>query len=315
MSDAGKGLAVFILGECEIADDEDFGMAGNGEVGLNFDATSAIGFGVEALGDLLGERSGGDTTSPENGACGERVMVIAVFVGDAGGGDVRNEDLLHDLDAEASDERFGFGGKIFGISVEDAVAAFHEEDAGFFGTDVAEIVAQGFAGDFGEGTGEFETGGAGTNDDEGEPGAGFGGIGGAFGALEGVEKFVTDGGGFFEGLEAGSSFAPGVFAVVGGLGACSDDESVVRVFSGVAEMNEFFGGVEIHGFAEKDLGVFLAAEDGAKRSGDFAGREGAGGYLIEERLEEVEVALIDEGDLGVGALQGACGNEAGETAA
>ena len=315
LSDTGKGLAVFILGEGEIADDEDFGMAGNGEVGLNFDAAGAIGFGVKAFGNFSGERSGGDTAGPENRACRERVMVIAVFVGDAGGGDVRNEDTFHDFDAEVSDERFGFGGKVLGISVEDAVAAFHEEDAGFFGTDVAEIVAQSFAGDFGEGTGEFEAGGAGTNDDEGQPGTGFGGIGGAFGTLEGVEKFVTDGGGFFEGFEAGSNFAPGVFAVVGGLGACGNDESVVRIFSGVAKMNEFFDGVEIHGFAEKDLGILLAAEDGTQRRGDFAGREGAGGHLIEERLEEMEVALIDEGDLGGGALQSACGNEAAETAA
>ena len=180
---------------------------------------------------------------------------------------------------------------------------------------MAEIVAQGFAGDFGESAGEFEAGGAGTNDDESEPGAGFGGIGGTFGALEGIEKFVADGGGFFESLEAGSSFAPGVIAVVGSLRAGGDDESVVGIFGGVAEMDEFLGGVDVHGFAEKDLRVFLAAENGAQGRGDFAGREGAGGDLVEERLEEMEIALIDEGDLGVGALQGARGDQAAETAA
>ena len=249
LGDARKGLAILILGKGEIADNEDFRMAENGEVGLDLDAAGAIGFGVEAFGDFLAERSGGDTAGPENAACGERVVVIAVFVGDAGGCDARDEDTFHDLDAEVSDERFGFGGKIFGIGVEDAVAAFHEEDAGFFGTNVAKIVAQSFAGDFGEGAGEFEAGGAGSDDDEGEPGAGFGGIGGALSALEGIEKFVADGGGFFEGFEAGSGFAPGVFSVVGGLGASGDDESVVGKLGGVAEMDSSVGGVEIHGFA------------------------------------------------------------------
>jgi len=63
------------------------------------------------------------------------------------------------------------------------------------------------------------------------------------------------------------------------------------------------------------LGIFLAAEDGAQGRGDFTRRKGAGGDLIEEGLEEVEIALIDEGDLGVGALHGARGDQAAETAA
>lgn len=290
-------------------------MARNCEVRLDFDAAGAIGFGVEALGNFSGEGSGGDTASPENGASGERVVVVAVFVGDAGGSDVGDEDAFHYFYAEASDEGFGLGGKILGIDVEDAVAAFHKEDAGFVGMNVAEIVAQSFAGDFGESAGEFEAGGASSDDDKGEPGAGFSGIGGALGALECIEEFVADGGGFFDGLEAGSGFAPIVIAVVGGLRASGDDEGVVGIFGGVAENDSFVGGVEIDGFAQEDLGVFLAAEDGAQGRGDFTGRKGAGGYLIEERLEEVEIALIDEGDLRVGALQGARGDQATEAAA
>jgi len=315
LSDAGKRRALVICGVSEIADDENFGMAGNGEVGLNFDAAGAVGFGLEAFGNFLGEGSGGDTAGPEDGAGSERVVMIAMLVGDTVVGDVGDEDAFHDFDAEASDEGFSLSGKILGIDAEDAVAAFHEEDAGFFGMNAAEIVAQSFAGDFGESASEFEAGGAGSDDDESEPGTGFGGIGGTLGALEGVEKFVADGGSFFEGLEAGSGFAPIVIAVVGGLGAGGDDEGVVGIIGGIAKMDELFGGVEIDGFTQEDLGVFLAAEDGAQGRGDFTGREGAGGYLIEERLEEVEIALIDEGDLGVGALQGARGDQAAEAAA
>jgi len=235
LSDAGKRRAFVICGVSEIAHDENFGMSGNREIGLDFDAASAIGFSVEAFGNYSGEGGGGDATSPENGAGGEGVVMIAMLVGDTVVGDVGDEDAFHDFDAEVSDERFGFGGKILGIDVEDAVAAFHEEDAGFFGMNAAEIVAQSFAGDFGEGASEFEAGGAGSNDDESEPGAGFGGISGTLGAFKGVEKFVADGGSFFESLEAGSGFAPGVFTIVGSLRAGGDDEGVVGIFGGVAE--------------------------------------------------------------------------------
>ena len=109
-----------------------------------------------------------------------------------------------DLDAEARDELFGFGGEIFGIGGKNTRTAFEENDSSFFGTDAAEIVAKRFASNFGESAGEFEAGGAGTDDDEGEPGAGFGFGGGAFGTFEGEEELVADGGGFLNGFEAGS---------------------------------------------------------------------------------------------------------------
>ena len=315
LRDARQRFALLVRGVGKIADNKNFGMAGDGEVGLHFDATGAIGFGVKASGDVLGKGSGGDTASPEDGARWERMMMVTMLVGDTVGGDASDEDTFHDFDAEAGDKSFGFGGKIFGIGVEDAVAAFDEEDAGFFGSNVAEIVAQSFTGDFGESAGEFEASGARTHDDKREPGTDFGDVGGAFSTLESVEKFVADGGGFFEGFEAGSGVAPIVVAVVGSLRTCGNDEGVVRKLRGVTEKDAFVNWIDVHGFAEKDLGVSLAAEDGAERSGDFAGRQRAGGDLIEERLEEVEIALVDEGDLSVGAFKGVRGDEARETAA
>jgi len=57
------------------------------------------------------------------------------------------------------------------------------------------------------------------------------------------------------------------------------------------------------------------AEDGANGGSDFSWREGAGGDLLEEVLEEVEVALVEEGDVHVGALEGLCGDQACEASA
>ena len=60
---------------------------------------------------------------------------------------------------------------------------------------------------------------------------------------------------------------------------------------------------------------FWLAEDGADGSGDFGGRERAGGDLIEEGLEEVEVAFVEEGDVHVGAFEGLRGDETREASA
>ena len=110
-----------------------------------------------------------------------------MFESEALGIDVRDESVLSDFDAETGDELFGFRGKIVGISSEDAGAAFEKNDARFFGTNAAEIVAEGFLGNFGDSAGEFESGGTAADDDEGEPSAGFLFGAGALRLFEGVE--------------------------------------------------------------------------------------------------------------------------------
>ena len=172
-----------------------------------------------------------------------------------------------------------------------------------------------FVGDFGESAGEFESGGAGADDDEVEPRAGFFLGFGTFGAFESVEHLVAHGGGFFDGLQAGSIFAPFIFTVIGGLRTSGDDERVVGKDAAIGEDYLLAGGVDIHGFTEKDFDIFLMTENGAERGGNFGGRKRAGGDLIEERLEEMEVALVQERDLDVGTLEGLRGNQAAKTSA
>ena len=169
--------------------------------------------------------------------------------------------------------------------------------------------------DFSQGAGEFEPGGAGADDDEVEPSAFFLHGFGALGAFEGVKKLVAHTGGFFYRFKAWSVFTPVVVAVVGGLGAGGDDEGVVGEGVAVDEEDFFGGGIDVDGFAEENFDIFLATEDRADGSGDFGGRERASGDLVEEGLEEVEVALVEEGDVYVGALEGLRGDEAREASA
>ncbi len=122
-------------------------------------------------------------------------------------------------------------------------------------------------------------------------------------------------GGFFDGFEAGSVLAPVVVAVVRGLRAGGDEEGVVGEGFAVGEEDLFRGGINVDGFTEQDFDVFLAAKDGADGGSDFGGGEGASGNLIEKRLEEVEVAFVEKGDVDVGALEGLRGDETREATA
>ena len=59
-------------------------------------------------------------------------------------------------------------------------------------------------------------------------------------------------------------------------------------------MNPTLFEVEAADLGHQHAYVAVAPEDGAERVGDLAGRERAGRDLVRERLEEVEVAPIDE---------------------
>ena len=97
-------------------------------------------------------------------------------------------------------------------------------------------------------------------------------------------------------------------------GSAGDDERVV-IERAVAEDYAAPGGVNMNGFAQENLRVFLFAQNLAKRAGDIRGGKRAGGDLVEQRLEEVVVAAIDQGDLDRGVFQGQGGAEATEAAA
>ena len=55
--------------------------------------------------------------------------------------------------------------------------------------------------------------------------------------------------------------------------------------------------VEVGDLGQQDADVAVALEDRAERIGDLAGRERPGRDLVGERLEEMEVAAVDERDL------------------
>ncbi len=61
--------------------------------------------------------------------------------------------------------------------------------------------------------------------------------------------------------------------------------------------------------------VLLPAQDLARCRRDLAGRQDAGGHLVEQRLEQVRRRPVDERDVDVGALEGLGGEQPAEAGA
>ena len=99
------------------------------------------------------------------------------------------------------------------------------------------------------------------------------------------------------------------------MGAGRDDQRVVRDRSAVGEQDLAPLRVDADRLAEDDRRVALLAEDRAQRLGDVAGRQRARRDLVQQRLEQVEVAPVDErqADLGIDA-EAARGVQPGEPA-
>ena len=155
-------------------------------------------------------------------------------------------------------------------------------------------MAQRIVGDFGQGSGEFDAGGTRTDDHKRQPTAASFGIRLALGGFERVEDLMTDASGVFERLETRRDGLPRVFvAEIEMTGSCGDDQRIVRNIAFV-QNHAAAGGVEIDSIGEQHLGVFLLTQQDAQRRGDFARRQSAGGYLVQQRLKKMEVAAVDQ---------------------
>src|ERR1017187_1834923 len=117
----------------------------------------------------------------------------------------------------------------------------------------------------------------------------------ALGALESEEEAAADRGGVFDGFEARRDGFPLVVAEVVVSGSGGNDQGVVGDCA-IAQDDAAVGHIEIDGFAEEHFGVAIVLEHDTQGGGNFAGREPAGGHLVEQGLEEVEVAAIDQSD-------------------
>ena len=124
------------------------------------------------------------------------------------------------------------------------------------------------------------------------------------GRLERAEDAAAHDERALERLHLGGVLAPLVVAEVRVARAAGDDQRVVRerrrrrhVRRPIAACSSRASRSKSATSASSDADVAVALEDRAQRIGDLAGRQRAGRHLVGERLEEVEVAPVDERDL------------------
>src|SRR5258707_7726186 len=123
LGDAGEWVAFCVVRDCQIAENENFGMVGDGEVGIDLEAAGPVGFGVETLGYFSGEGSGGDAAGPEDGGRGGGAGSSVVLVTDAFRINVGDEGAEHDFNTEGLFELFPFCGQNLGVRRGDAAPA------------------------------------------------------------------------------------------------------------------------------------------------------------------------------------------------
>ena len=122
--------------------------------------------------------------------------------------------------------------KFFGISRQNARAAFDQQDAALLRVDIAELVGHGVARDFGQSSGKFDAGGAASDDDklQGDPlGRRYGALAARLlplGQFESQQHTAADFERVFNRLQTGRKRLPFLVAKVGVGGPGGDDQIV-----------------------------------------------------------------------------------------
>ena len=169
-------------------------------------------------------------------------------------------------------------------------------------------------GDLRQRSGQLDSGRAPAHDEKGEPLLPPRWIVLALRRLVGEQHAPPDVDGVLQRLQTGRVLLPFGVAEVGVRGAGRDDEEVVRHHA-VAEQHALAAHVDGGRLAEDHPGVLLPAEDAPDGRRDVARVQRRRRYLVEERLEEVVVAPIDQRHLHRSAAQRLGGVETPEPAA
>ena len=183
--------------------------------------------------------------------------------------------------------------------------------------DRPELVCQCARGQFADLPGELDTGGPAARNSKGQPGFAFFRCGQRFGHLEGGHQLSADGQRVVEGLHARRPLDVLLVTVVRLLHSCSHHEVVVLQLEGrsveAARCEHSRLGVDGVRLTERDVRVVLVAQQVPQRTCDGAFRQQAGGALVQQRLEHVAGAALDNGHRDIGALEALCRVETSES--
>ena len=149
--------------------------------------------------------------------------------------------------------------------------------------------------------GQFDSGGPGTHDDDGQPVLLFGCVYDRLRYLEGPEDAPPQFECVIERLHARGEEGELVVPEVRLGHAGGNDEAVVGVFDfeSPGHVGQYHLALEVKAahLGQTHAHVLFLAHDVPQRGGDLARREHARGRLVEEGLEQVMIAPVDQSDV------------------
>ncbi len=222
---------------------------------------------------------------------------------------------LANLDAETHERGTRGVAQVLGERLQDRRSCFDQENAGARRINRAELVAQRLSRDLGECPRKLDAGRPSADDHEREQFTLPASIFLTLGALERDQDAPPDRDGILERLESRRIRLPVAVTEVRVLRSGGDDQPVVVDRSAVGDLDASCGDIDARGIREQHSHVPDAAQDPSDRRGDIAGRERRGRDLIQERLEDVMVATIDQRDANVRVAKSASSGQPAKAAA
>ena len=176
---------------------------------------------------------------------------------------------------------------------KDPWAGFDEEHPCRFGINGPEVSGQREPAHLADGPRQFDACRPAANDHEGQLLPPLIRIGRTLCVLKCSQHTATDFGRLFESLESGSKLLPVVVAEIRVRGAASENEIVEGKRSDIRR-NEFSMEVDGGDLPQQHANIRILRKHGSNRSGYLCRTESGHRYLVQKRLEQVMIALIDQ---------------------
>ena len=224
-----------------------------------------------------------------------------------------------EFDAELFECRRRLRGESVAECCEWFLASVHEQDPDRRGIKGPEVAPEAAYRELADLTGDLDTGRSGADHHDGQPGLLLGWVAGDFGHLERPEDPAPELDRVVEGLHPGREEGKLVVTEVRLVHAGGHDETVVRDFDRVVERarREHDAPIEIESgdLGELDADVGVPLQRVAQRHCDLSLGEDAGCDLVQQGLEQVMVAAVEQHDIDGPATEQTARREAAETAA
>lgn len=195
------------------------------------------------------------------------------------------------------------GGEIFRKRGQHARTGFDQPHARLPRVDVAELVLECVAGDFGQSAGQFDAGGPAADHCKAQPGGACGRVGFGFCAFEGQQQLAPQHQCVVQRFQARGVFGPLVVAEIGMGGAGGQQQHVVAERAAIGQHHLAAAWCDIGDIAEQYFDIALLAQDVPQRRGDVRCRQAGGGHLIQQGLEQVVVLTVDQSDADAGVVE------------